>query len=97
MRADYKLPLIASILFWFLLQHTMPVYSAASGYYEIPGRPRDAFSKCCCEKDPSSTSTKFIFNCKFDGTCSENAKAYNSVAGDCPGVLMYTKQKDLSQ
>ena len=68
-------------------------YARGSGYYEIPlaGRPRDAFSLCCCKKESENTQEVY-YSCNYseERECPNNTKKYETL-NDCPNGLMYTK------
>jgi hypothetical protein len=65
----------------------------ASDYYDIPdGRPRSAFSLCCCKKEIENSQNVF-YSCKYveEYNCPNDTKSYNVAFGNCPSNLMFSK------
>ena len=73
---------------------TLNCLAQVSGYYEIPdsGRPRSAFSLCCC-KTESETNEQAFYSCQYlnEPGCPENTKQYKVSITECPSNLMFTK------
>ncbi|OGI20374.1 MAG: hypothetical protein A3B68_02490 [Candidatus Melainabacteria bacterium RIFCSPHIGHO2_02_FULL_34_12] len=72
---------------------TQPSFAESSGYYEASdGRPRAAFSKCCCSED-SKDDKQVTYFCEFhEGEiCPFNTKPYKTSAFDCPSSLSVSR------
>lgn len=71
-----------------------PSFAQASGYYETPdvGRPRAAYSICCCKKLNEDNSQAF-YSCNFveSDTCPQDTKQYKVNNYECPSNLIFTK------
>lgn len=86
-------PTIA-LIFGVLLSVIGYTEAFASNYYDIPdaGRPRAAFSLCCCKKEIENNQNVF-YSCKYveEYNCPENTKPYTVSFGNCPSNLMFSK------
>ena len=82
---------LAMILAFSLIS---PSFAQASGYYETPesGRPRGAFSICCCKKINGDNS-QASYTCSFVDTdaCPADTKPYKANNLDCPRNLIFTR------
>ncbi|MBI3591710.1 MAG: hypothetical protein HY094_10085 [Candidatus Melainabacteria bacterium] len=90
-------PLIYTMLLGLMLVFNwcLPSYAQTSGgYHDIAdnGRPRAAFSSCCCKKG-NEINDQVFYSCNYveANICPEDSKQYKVSLTECPGSLILTK------
>lgn len=89
------------ILFFLSYLFSSSNTGLCNGYYEVQesGRPRSAFSICCCKKEAENNTQK-LYICHYseleDHKCPEDSEQYNVPALGCPSELIFTKPQSKS-
>lgn len=83
-------------MIWVILLSTLLNILPSCAYYEVPqtGRPRSAFSTCCCKKVAEDSQEK-LYNCQYietdTRTCPGDSRQYDVPAFGCPSELIFTR------